>query len=64
VVRRDAETFSASANVGNIVDTTGAGDSATGTYLAHRLLGADIETALHYAMAAAARVVQGLGSRG
>lgn len=64
VVRRDAETFSASASVGDIVDTTGAGDSATGTYLAHRLLGADIETALHYAMVAAARVVQGLGSRG
>lgn len=47
-----------------VVDTTGAGDSATGTYLGERLSGHDVPTALANAMDAAARVVRGLGSRG
>lgn len=52
------------ARVEHVVDTTGAGDSATGTYLAHRLRGADVTTSLARAMEAAAHVVGGLGSRG
>jgi sugar/nucleoside kinase (ribokinase family) len=61
---RDGETVTVAAQRAEVVDTTGAGDSATGTYLAHRLAGEDVPTALTFAMAAAARVVRGLGSRG
>jgi ribokinase len=45
-----------------IVDTTGAGDAATGTYLGARLLGEDPQTALGVAMAASARVVAEFGA--
>ena len=45
-----------------VLDTTGAGDAATGTYLGARLNGDDVTTALAKAMTAAARVVGGLGA--
>jgi ribokinase len=45
-----------------VLDTTGAGDAATGTYLGARLSGDDAAIALSKAMAASARVVEGLGS--
>jgi sugar/nucleoside kinase (ribokinase family) len=48
----------------NVVDTTGAGDAATGAYLALRLRDGTIDQALEAAMAAASLVVRGLGSRG
>jgi sugar/nucleoside kinase (ribokinase family) len=46
------------------LDTTGAGDAATGAYLAARLKGHDVGVALRAAMEASAAVVKGLGSRG
>jgi ribokinase len=64
LARRGEEVVTAAARSDDVVDTTGAGDSATGTYLAHRLAGDDLETSLRYAMDAAARVVRGLGSQG
>jgi sugar/nucleoside kinase (ribokinase family) len=45
-----------------VIDTTGAGDAATGTYLGARLLGEDPTTALGIAMAASARVVAEFGA--
>lgn len=45
-----------------VVDTTGAGDAATGTYLAYRLRGVDPVTALRQAMEASAVVVSYLGA--
>jgi len=47
-----------------VLDTTGAGDAATGAYLGVRLLGESQLDALTKAMAASAVVVRGLGSRG
>ncbi|MFI5036361.1 MAG: carbohydrate kinase family protein [Acidimicrobiales bacterium] len=47
-----------------VLDTTGAGDAATGAYLAATLLGGEPGEALAAAMAAAAVVVAGLGARG
>jgi sugar/nucleoside kinase (ribokinase family) len=49
---------------GEVVDTTGAGDAATGAYLASRLRGESVEDALRAAMSASSEVVKGLGSRG
>ncbi len=46
----------------SVVDTTGAGDAASGAYLAARLAGRSLGDALAAAMAAAARVVGGLGA--
>ena len=63
-VRRGARDFAVGAPVARVVDTTGAGDAATGTYLGERVSGADVVPALERAMGAAARVVRGLGSRG
>jgi sugar/nucleoside kinase (ribokinase family) len=48
----------------DVLDTTGAGDAASGAYLANRLSGASIDDSLVAAMDAAAIVVRGLGSRG
>jgi len=64
LARADAQTFQAAARALDVVDTTGAGDAATGVYLGHRLNGASVEVALEAAMSAAARVVGGLGSAG
>lgn len=47
-----------------VVDTTGAGDAATGAYLAARLSGADCGDALEHAMRRASAVLGGLGSQG
>ena len=64
LVRRQERTWSAPAVHTDAVDTTGAGDCATGTYLAGRLAGDDVGECLRRAMDAAAEVVAGLGSRG
>lgn len=48
----------------DVLDTTGAGDAATGAYLAARLQGGSLVQSLNDAMASAAVVVRGLGSRG
>lgn len=63
-VRRGAEEWRASARATEVLDTTGAGDAATGAYLGARLFGDDVPAALARAMDAAAEVVRGLGSAG
>jgi sugar/nucleoside kinase (ribokinase family) len=45
-----------------VLDTTGAGDAATGTYLGARLREEPPERALEDAMSASAHVVEGLGA--
>lgn len=47
-----------------VVDTTGAGDAASGAYLTARLNGLDCVEALRLAMKSASQVVGGLGVRG
>ncbi len=47
-----------------VLDTTGAGDAASGAYLARRVSRGSVRDALEAAMRAAAVVVAGLGSRG
>jgi sugar/nucleoside kinase (ribokinase family) len=47
-----------------VLDTTGAGDAATGAYLGARLNGAGLARSLELAMEASARVVGGLGALG
>jgi ribokinase len=47
-----------------VLDTTGAGDAASGAYLAARLYGEDAPASLVQAMVRAATVVRGLGARG
>ncbi|MGA2294679.1 MAG: carbohydrate kinase family protein [Acidimicrobiales bacterium] len=47
-----------------VLDTTGAGDAASGAYLAARLNGSPVPESLTRAMQAAAAVVRGLGSQG
>jgi sugar/nucleoside kinase (ribokinase family) len=47
-----------------VLDTTGAGDAASGAYLARRVNGDSVRDALEAAMKSAAVVVAGLGSRG
>lgn len=64
VARRGLATGAEPARGGAVLDTTGAGDAATGAYLGARLHGDDIAPALARAMDAAARVVRALGSRG
>jgi sugar/nucleoside kinase (ribokinase family) len=61
---RGPERFLASANNVTVVDTTGAGDAATGAYLGARFNGAEPQAALRDAMLAASRVVRGLGALG
>lgn len=56
-IRADAEGLDVVA-----LDTTGAGDAATGAYLAARLRGDSIDEALAAAMVAGARAVQDLGA--
>jgi len=64
VAARNDASFSVRSQSSVVLDTTGAGDAATGAYLAARLDGNDVNTALNKAMAAAAIVVRGLGSLG
>jgi sugar/nucleoside kinase (ribokinase family) len=59
-----AERFRVSARQVEVVDTTGAGDAATGAYLGARLLGNAPLAALKSAMIASARVLGGLGALG
>jgi sugar/nucleoside kinase (ribokinase family) len=47
----------------NVVDTTGAGDAATGAYLSKRLSGRSCHQSLELAMGKASKVVRKLGSR-
>lgn len=61
---RGTERFHAIASDVRVVDTTGAGDAASGSYLAARLEGRDPPFALSDAMVAAGRVVGGLGALG
>lgn len=58
------ERFSVDALDATVLDTTGAGDAATGAYLGARLNDATPPEALERAMQAAARVVGGLGALG
>jgi sugar/nucleoside kinase (ribokinase family) len=58
------ERFSERATSVDVLDTTGAGDAATGTYLGARLHSDDPSISLQRAMAASARVVGGLGALG
>jgi len=62
--RSDGVDYEVSSTSESVVDTTGAGDAATGAYLALRLRNGTIDQALEAAMAAASLVVRGLGSRG
>jgi sugar/nucleoside kinase (ribokinase family) len=59
-----AERFRVSARQVEVLDTTGAGDAATGAYLGARLLGNAPLAALKSAMIASARVLGGLGALG
>ncbi len=59
-----AQRFAEAAVKTEVLDTTGAGDAATGTYLGARLSGEKPLVALQRAMAASARVVGGLGALG
>ena len=63
-VWRDGVVYSASSSSTGVIDTTGAGDAATGAYLAVRLSDGSVDEALEAAMIAASEVVKGLGSRG
>lgn len=58
----EGERFRVESLATTVLDTTGAGDAATGAYLGARLLGEDPTTALAGAMAASARVVAALGA--
>jgi ribokinase len=60
--RCDGADFSVRSSSDLVVDTTGAGDAATGAYLGARLGGAEPSDALTAAMTASARVVRGLGA--
>jgi ribokinase len=62
--RRNGTDYSVDSSSDDVIDTTGAGDAATGTYLGVRLCEGSVDEALAGAMAAASEVVKGLGSRG
>lgn len=63
-VLRGTGRWSASSKDVVVVDTTGAGDAATGAYLGARLVGTECGEALALAMETAADVVGGLGAGG
>lgn len=62
--QRGDETVHAASAATRVIDTTGAGDATTGTYLGQRLAGEGLAASLERAMAAAAVVVAGGGSEG
>ena len=64
VVLCNGEAFERPSRSLDIIDTTGAGDAASGAYLSARLSGLAIGEALEFAMLQASMVVGGLGSRG
>ena len=59
---RGAKRYSAPALDVEVVDTTGAGDAATGAYLGARLYGESPDRSLQLAMEAAAAVLGRLGA--
>lgn len=61
---RDGATSAIAARATEVRDTTGAGDAATGAYLAARLSGHDVLESLSRAMRQASVVVRELGARG
>ena len=63
VAERDGATTAAAAQAARASDTTGAGDALCGTYLAGRLAGQSITTALEAASQAAAAAVATTGAR-
>ena len=64
VARCAGVNFQALAQSQDVIDTTGAGDAATGAYLGSRLDGEAPGESLSRAMTASARVVRALGSTG
>jgi ribokinase len=62
--RYDGVDYHVASSSADVIDTTGAGDAATGAYLAVRLGDGSLDEALGAAMTAASEVVRGLGSRG
>jgi sugar/nucleoside kinase (ribokinase family) len=64
IAARGTERYHASALEVAVVDTTGAGDAATGAYVGARLHGESPEHSLALAMEAASAVVGGLGALG
>jgi sugar/nucleoside kinase (ribokinase family) len=62
--RRDGVDYIVTSSSAEVIDTTGAGDAATGGYLAVRLSDGSVDEALDAAMVAASEVVKVLGSRG
>jgi ribokinase len=64
VSSRGAERYRALARDVMVLDTTGAGDAATGAYLGARLSNVEPAMALDRAMEAGSRVVGGLGAHG
>jgi sugar/nucleoside kinase (ribokinase family) len=63
VVACDGETVHKPSRDVVVVDTTGAGDAATGAYLSKRLSGRSAHQSLELAMSRASKVVRKLGSR-
>jgi ribokinase len=55
-------TYEVPAREVTVIDTTGAGDAATGAFIAARLLGLDVESSLAMAMDRAAEVIGRLGA--
>jgi sugar/nucleoside kinase (ribokinase family) len=64
LARAAGETWRETSRSVEVLDTTGAGDAASGAYLAARVSGLSIVASLTQAMQAAVVVVRGLGSRG
>jgi ribokinase len=64
LARKGEICFEVPARARTVLDTTGAGDAATGAYLAARLHDESMSDALDAAMEAASVVVRGLGSSG
>ncbi len=64
VAGRETDRARAEAVATRVIDTTGAGDAATGAYLAARLRQESLDVALADAMASSAGVIGALGSRG
>ncbi len=62
--RHEGVDYAVASSSAGVIDTTGAGDAASGAYLSVRLGDGSVDEALGAAMSAAAQVVTGLGSRG
>jgi sugar/nucleoside kinase (ribokinase family) len=60
----NGERYEAPAQKVTVLDTTGAGDSATGAFLSARLHGENVDAALEAAMAAGSKVIGSLGTFG